>query len=128
MKKVIVSLLSVFILIMFIPSINVYASDYDASDYGYEEYEDYADGDTEKVYTWVQEGDAKFCYINNGGWSEADMLVGWHTIDGETYYFYSQEMVDARYGQMATGEVWIGDWTFYFDEEGHLYDWKQGLE
>lgn len=29
---------------------------------------------------------------------------------------------------MATGEVWIGDWIFYFDEEGHLYDWKQGLE
>ena len=123
MKKVIVSLLSVFILIMFIPSINVYASDYN-----YEEYEDYTDGNTEQVYTWVQEGDARFCYINNGGWSEADMLVGWHTIDGETYYFYSQEMVDARYGQMATGEVWIGDWTFYFDEEGHLYDWKQGLE
>lgn len=128
MKKVIVSLLSVFILIMFIPSINVYASDYDVSDYDYEECEDYADGDTEQVYTWVQEGDARFCYINNGGWSEADILVGWHTIDGETYYFYSQEMVDARYGQMATGEVWIGDWTFYFDEEGHLYDWKQGLE
>ena len=53
MKKVIVSLLTVFILIMFIPSINVYASDYDASDYGYEEYEDYTDGDTEQVYTWV---------------------------------------------------------------------------
>ena len=35
MKKVIVSLLSVFILIMFIPSINVYASDYN-----YEEYEE----------------------------------------------------------------------------------------
>jgi len=128
MKKVIISLLSVFILIMFIPSINVYASDYDAPDYDYEEYEDYTDGDTEQVYAWVQEGDARFCYINNGGWSEADMLVGWHTIDGETYYFYSQEMVDARYGQMATGEVWIGDWTFYFDKEGHLYDWRQGLE
>lgn len=90
--------------------------------------EDYADGDTEQVFTWVQEGDSRFCYVNNGGWSEADMLIGWHTIDGETYYFWPQEMVDARYGEMATGEVWIGAWTFYFDEQGHLYDWKEGLE
>lgn len=90
--------------------------------------EDYADGDTEQVFVWVQEGDARFCYVNNGGWSEADMLVGWHTIDGETYYFYPQEMVDARYGQMATGEVWIGAWTAIFDSEGHLIDLYQGLE
>ena len=90
--------------------------------------EDYHDGDTEQVYVWVREGDAVFCYINNGGWSEQDMLTGWHTIDGETYYFWQQEMVDARYGQMATGEVAIGAWTFYFDEQGRLYDFYQGPE
>lgn len=90
--------------------------------------EDYHDGDKEQVFVWVQEGDARFCYINNGGWSEADMLVGWHTIDGETYYFYTQEMVDARYGQMATGEVWIGAWVCDFDSEGHLTACSQGLE
>lgn len=90
--------------------------------------EDYADGDTEQIYVWVQEGDARFCYVNNGGWSEADMLTGWHTIDGETYYFWPQEMEDARYGQMATGEVWIGAWTFYFDSDGRLYDWQEGLD
>lgn len=90
--------------------------------------EDYHDGDTEQIYVWVQEGDARFCYLNNGGWSTEDMLTGWHTIDGETYYFWPEEMIDARYGQMATGEVWIGAWTFYFDEQGHLYDWQEGLD
>lgn len=81
----------------------------------------------EQVYTWIQEGDSVFCYINNGGWSEAEMLVGWHTIDGETYYFYPQEMVDARYGEMAKGEVWIGAWVCYFDNEGHLTDCQRGV-
>lgn len=90
--------------------------------------EDYADGDKEQIYVWVREGDATFCYMNNGGWSTEDMLTGWHTIDGETYYFWQQEMVDARYGQMATGEVAIGAWTFYFDEQGRLYDLYQGPE
>ena len=90
--------------------------------------EDYHDGDTEQVYVWIQEGDARFCYINNGGWDEQDMLTGWHTIDGETYYFFEEKMMDARYGQMATGEVWIGNWTFFFDSEGRLYDFYQGPE
>ena len=90
--------------------------------------EDYADGDSEQVYTWVQEGDARFCYINNGGWSEHDMLTGFHTINGEVYYFYEQEMDNARYGQMATGEVWIADFTFEFDSEGHMIRCYQGLE
>ena len=90
--------------------------------------EDYHDGDSEQVYVWVREGDATFCYINNGGWSEADMLTGWHTIDGETYYFYEMEMEDTRYGQMCTEELWYGDWTFFFDSEGHLTDWYQGPE
>ena len=84
--------------------------------------EDYADGDVEQVFVWVREGDATFCYVNNGGWNEADMLVGWHTIDGNTYYFYEEEMMDARYGQMATGEVWLGAWTFIFNSEGHLVE------
>ena len=90
--------------------------------------EDYSDGDTEQVYTWVREGDAVFCYINNGGWSEQDMLTGFHTINREVYYFYEQEMDDARYGQMATGEVWIGDFTFIFDNEGHMIECYQGPE
>lgn len=90
--------------------------------------EDYADGDVEQVFVWVREGDATFCYVNNGGWSEADMLVGWHTIDGNTYYFYEEEMMDAQYGQMATGEVWLGAWTFIFNSEGHLVDCYYGPE
>ena len=32
--------------------------------------EDYHDGDTQQTHVWIQEGDARFCYINNGGWSE----------------------------------------------------------
>ena len=67
--------------------------------------EDYSDGDRQQVYVWIQEGDGRFCYINDGGWSEAQMLTGWHTIDGETYYFYLQEMEDARYGQMLGAHV-----------------------
>ena len=67
--------------------------------------EDYADGDVQQAFVWVREGDATFCYVHNGGWSEADILIGWHTIDGNAYYFYEEEMMDARYGQMATGEV-----------------------
>lgn len=90
--------------------------------------EDYHDGDSEQIYVWVQEGDARFCYINNGGWSEADMLKGFHTIDGELYYFCEEPIGDFQYGQMYTGELWYGDWTFFFDEEGHLYDWYQGPE
>lgn len=36
--------------------------------------EDYSDGDRQQVYVWIQEGDARFCYQNNGGtarWSLA---------------------------------------------------------
>ena len=75
-----------------------------------------------------QGGDARFCYLNNGGWSEADMLVGFHTIDGEIYYFCEMEMVDKQYGQMYTGELWYGDFTFTFDSEGCLVDCYQGPE
>ena len=90
--------------------------------------EDYSDSDTEQVYTWVREGDAVFCYINNGGWSEADMLKGFHTIDGELYYFCEVEMEDKQYGQMYVGELWYGDMTFVFDEEGHMVSYYQGPE
>lgn len=31
--------------------------------------EDYSDGDRQQVYVWIQEGDGRFCYINDGGWS-----------------------------------------------------------
>ena len=30
--------------------------------------EDYHDGDTQQTHVWIQEGDAVFCYWNNGGW------------------------------------------------------------
>lgn len=90
--------------------------------------EDYADGDIEQPYTWVQEGDARFCYINNGGWSEADMLKGFHTIDGELYYFCEEPINGFQYGQMYTGELWYGDFTFTFDSEGHMTSCYQGPE
>ena len=48
--------------------------------------EDYHDGDTQQTHVWIQEGDARFCYWNTGGWNTEDMLVGFHTIDGEVYY------------------------------------------
>lgn len=86
------------------------------------------DMEPEQVYTWVREGDAVFCYINNGGWTTADMLTGFHTIDGEIHYFYEMEMEDARYGQMCTGELWYGDMTFIFDSDGCLVDYYQGPE
>lgn len=86
------------------------------------------DMEPEQVYTWVREGDAVFCYINNGGWSEQDMLVGFHTIDGEVYYFAEYEMDNFQYGQMVTGEFWYRDFTFRFDSEGHMIECYQGPE
>lgn len=90
--------------------------------------EDYSDGDVEQVYTWVREGDAVFCYINNGGWSEADMLKGFHTINGEVYYFCEEPIGSFQYGQMYVGELWWGDMTLTFDEEGCLVSYYQGPE
>lgn len=29
--------------------------------------EDYHDGNTQQTHVWIQEGDAVFCYWNNGG-------------------------------------------------------------
>lgn len=111
MKKLIVILIA----ILFLAS-PVYAA------------EDYSDGDTQQVYTWVREGDAVFCYINNGGWSEQDMLTGFHTINDEVYYFAEEEMDEFRYGQMVTGEFWYRDFTFVFDNEGHMIECYQGPE
>ena len=113
-KKLIVLILAITLAAG--PAVAVYAA------------EDYHDGNSEQIYVWVQEGDARFCYLNNGGWSEHDMLTGFHTINGEVYYFYEQEMDNAQYGQMATGEVWVGDFTFIFDSEGHMIECYQGPE
>ena len=90
--------------------------------------EDYADGDIEQPYTWVQEGDARFCYINNGGWSEEDMLVGFHTIGDYVYYFSESETDEWRYGQMVTGTVDIYDGVYTFDSAGHMTGIYGGLE
>ena len=90
--------------------------------------EDYAEGDTEQVFVWVQEGDARFCYINNGGWSEADMLTGFHTIGDSVYYFSEAETNEWRYGQMVTGTVEIYGGTYTFDGNGHMISLYGGLE
>ena len=37
-------------------------------------------------------------------------------------------MIDKQYGQMYTGELWYGDFTFTFDSEGCLVDCYQGPE
>lgn len=90
--------------------------------------EDYHDGNTEQVYTWVQEGDARFCYWNTGGWDTEDMLTGFHTIDGSVYYFSESETDDLRYGQMVTGTVEIYGGTYTFDGTGHMTSIYGGLE
>lgn len=82
----------------------------------------------EQVYTWIQEGDSVFCYINNGGWSEADMLTGFHTIDGSVYYFAEKESANWRYGQMVTGTVEIYGGVYTFDGAGHMTSLYGGLE
>ncbi len=90
--------------------------------------EDYADGDIEQPYTWIQEGDARFCYINNGGWSTEDMLVGFHTIGDYVYYFSEKETDDWRYGQMVTGTVEVYGGVYTFDGSGHMTSCYGGLE
>ena len=90
--------------------------------------EDYHDGDTQQTHVWIQEGDAVFCYWNNGGWSTEDMLVGFHTIDGEVYYFSETETGEWRYGQMVTGTVEIYGGTYTFDSAGHMTGIYGGLE
>ena len=90
--------------------------------------EDYHDGDTQQTHVWIQEGDAVFCYWNNGGWSEADMLVGFHTIGDYVYYFSEAETDDWRYGQMVTGKVEIYGGSYTFNSEGHMVSCYGGLE
>ena len=90
--------------------------------------EDYHDGDTQQTHVWIQEGDARFCYWNTGGWNTEDMLVGFHTIGDYVYYFSESETDDWRYGQMVTGEIEIYDGTYTFDSAGHMTSCYGGLE
>ena len=64
--------------------------------------EDYHDGDTQQTHVWIQEGDARFCYWNTGGWDTEDMLTGFHTIGDYVYYFSEQETDEWRYGHMIS--------------------------
>lgn len=90
--------------------------------------EDYHDGDHQQVYVWIQEGDARFCYQNTGGWSTEDMLTGFHTIGDSVYYFSEAETNEWRYGQMVTGTVEIYGGTYTFDSNGHMTNIYGGLE
>ena len=90
--------------------------------------EDYSDGDRQQVYVWIQEGDARFCYWNNGGWSTEDMLTGFNTIGDSVYYFSEAETSEWRYGQMVTGTIEIYGGTYTFDSNGHMTDIYGGLE
>ena len=83
----------------------------------------------ESPYEWIQEGDNTYCYIK-GGYDEDHMLVGWHQINGELYWFEDSDFSDDRpIGRMAKNE-WIdlNDASYHFDAYGHLDEWKVGLE
>ena len=90
--------------------------------------EDYHDGNQQQLYVWIQEGDAVFCYQNTGGWQTEDMLTGFHTIDGNVYYFAEKESNDWRYGQMVTGTIRVCGGVYTFNSEGHMVDCYGGLE
>ena len=90
--------------------------------------EDYHDGDTQQTHVWIQEGDARFCYWNTGGWNTEDMLVGFHTIGDYVYYFSESETDDWRYGQMVTGTIKIYGGVYTFDSAGHMTSIYGGLE
>jgi hypothetical protein len=90
--------------------------------------EDYHDGNTQQTHVWIQEGDARFCYWNTGGWSEEDMLVGFHTIGDYVYYFSEQETNEWRYGQMVTGTIRVCGGVYTFDSAGHMTSIYGGLE
>ena len=90
--------------------------------------EDYHDGDTQQTHVWIQEGDAVFCYWNNGGWSTEDMLTGFHTIGDYVYYFSERETDEWRCGQMVTGTVEIYGGVYTFDGAGHMTSVYGGLE
>ena len=90
--------------------------------------EDYHDGNQQQLYVWIQEGDARFCYWNTGGWSKEDMLTGFHTIDDEVYYFSESETNEWRYGQMVTGTIRVCGGVYTFDGAGHMTSIYGGLE
>ena len=124
MKKNIVLSVILAILIAWMVT-PVFASGYeDAHEF---DCEDTAD-ESEQVYTWIQEGDAVFCYQNTGGWQTEDMLKGFHTIGDYVYYFSERETDEWRYGQMVTGRVEIYGGTYTFDSAGHMTSCYGGLE
>lgn len=98
------------------PAVSVYAA------------EDYHDGNQQQIYVWIQEGDARFCYQNNGGWNTEDMMTGFYSIDGNVYYFSEKETDDWRYGQMVTGTVEVYGGVYTFNSEGHMVSCYGGLE
>ena len=90
--------------------------------------EDYHDGNQQQLYVWIQEGDARFCYQNTGGWQTEDMLTGFYTIDGNVYYFSESETNEWRYGQMVTGTIEVYGGVYVFDSEGHMTSCYGGSE
>ena len=90
--------------------------------------EDYHNGNQQQLYVWIQEGDAVFCYWNNGGWSTEDMLTGFHTIGDYVYYFSEKETDNWRYGQMVTGTIRVCGGVYTFNSEGHMVNCYGGLE
>lgn len=77
-------------------------------------------------YTWVEEGDEKYCYVD-GGWDEYHMLTGWHQIDGELFWFEDTDFSDERpIGAMARNEwVDMSDMSYHFDAYGRLDEWRE---
>lgn len=83
----------------------------------------------ESPYEWIQEGDNTYCYVK-GEYDEDHMLIGWHQIGGELYWFEDSDFSEDRpIGRMAKNE-WIdlNDCSYHFDAYGHLDEWRQGLE
>ena len=56
------------------------------------------------------------------------MLTGFHTIDGNVYYFAEKESDEWRYGQMVTGRIEVYGGVYTFDSEGHMISCYGGLE
>jgi hypothetical protein len=56
------------------------------------------------------------------------MLVGFHTIGDDVYYFSESETDEWRYGQMVTGTIEIYGGTYTFDGAGHMTSIYGGLE
>jgi glucan-binding YG repeat protein len=56
------------------------------------------------------------------------MLTGFHTIDGNVYYFAEKESDEWRYGQMVTGTIEVYGGVYTFDGAGHMTGIYGGLE